>query len=334
MKELVGRLIASDPVASEELRIIQHFDQLVRGKMGVGSLLREAAMVSRSTLGYVNGPRRLQFSSTGLPVRYRNPDPGVPRVEVTTGAGVWLEVGAASAPGHRMVLDRVALAIEITEGRDPEENRLHTALEVLLSTDAAGDESEARWAAAARLHLDPEAKYRAVASAVGQEWPPRWPSALMATPWGPVRGAVLQPDTSWDAAGGIGVPTSPLALQHSWRSALFAWRLSGQGGRFSAESLGPLLTVLEAAESSGWIHPDRGVIEGVLARNWSIAELQAIADGASVRAIASAAGLHHSTVQLHLPRLSAALGFDVVSPIGRIRLQIGLLLRRIEPTAR
>jgi PucR C-terminal helix-turn-helix domain len=47
-----------------------------------------------------------------------------------------------------------------------------------------------------------------------------------------------------------------------------------------------------------------------------------------VRAVARAAGLHHSTVQARLADLPRHLGFDVTTGRGRARLHTALIVRR------
>ncbi|MEV0550666.1 helix-turn-helix domain-containing protein [Nocardia salmonicida] len=57
--------------------------------------------------------------------------------------------------------------------------------------------------------------------------------------------------------------------------------------------------------------------------------MQAIADGQSVRAVASTANLHHSAMQVRLRQLGEQLGFEPTEPLGRTRLQLGLFLHAL-----
>ena len=52
MQELVGRLTALDPEASETLKVVSYFDTLVAGAVGLDSLLRGAAVLSGAVAGY------------------------------------------------------------------------------------------------------------------------------------------------------------------------------------------------------------------------------------------------------------------------------------------
>lgn len=52
----------------------------------------------------------------------------------------------------------------------------------------------------------------------------------------------------------------------------------------------------------------------------------------SLRAAAAAIGIHHSTLQAQAAKCSTALGFDVRSPQGRLRLALALKLHRLAIT--
>ncbi|HEY4266962.1 MAG TPA: helix-turn-helix domain-containing protein, partial [Galbitalea sp.] len=56
---------------------------------------------------------------------------------------------------------------------------------------------------------------------------------------------------------------------------------------------------------------------------------EATASSDSLRAAATVAGVHHSTLQAHVIEWNAALGFDLRSPAGRVRLALALRLYRL-----
>ncbi|MGH3706382.1 MAG: hypothetical protein ACRDT9_17225, partial [Agromyces sp.] len=51
MQELVGRLTALDPEASDTLKVVSYFDTLVAGSVGIETLLRGAAVLTGTTAG-------------------------------------------------------------------------------------------------------------------------------------------------------------------------------------------------------------------------------------------------------------------------------------------
>nr|WP_276508375.1 helix-turn-helix domain-containing protein [Modestobacter muralis] len=61
---------------------------------------------------------------------------------------------------------------------------------------------------------------------------------------------------------------------------------------------------------------------------WVLATLDAVATSSSLRDAARTLHVHHSTLQDRLQHAEAALGWDVHSPAGRLRLQLALVLHR------
>ena len=57
--------------------------------------------------------------------------------------------------------------------------------------------------------------------------------------------------------------------------------------------------------------------------------LRALVDGASQRALAAEAGVHHSTMGARLQKLPEALGYDPSTSAGRTRLDVALMLHRL-----
>lgn len=119
MQELLGRLQSLDPQAGAELRIVAHFDALVAGRVGLVGLLRAAVTLSGCAAGFHDHHRVLRIDRSGgrhdhgvrdrgFPTR---PVPGLPA------AVVWLERTGPAQPADEMVLERLALAVEIVERR-------------------------------------------------------------------------------------------------------------------------------------------------------------------------------------------------------------------------
>ena len=61
--------------------------------------------------------------------------------------------------------------------------------------------------------------------------------------------------------------------------------------------------------------------------------LEAIVVTNSLRAAADEVGLHHSSVQSRTADYSQALGFDILTAAGRVRLSLVLTLFRLSTTA-
>lgn len=62
---------------------------------------------------------------------------------------------------------------------------------------------------------------------------------------------------------------------------------------------------------------------------WSIQLLRALASGVSQRSLASQAGVHHSTMGERLRKLPGILGYDPLTPSGRTRLDLALMMHRM-----
>ena len=143
---------------------------------------------------------------------------------------------------------------------------------------------------------------------------------------------LLATETDYPAQAGVGIAVAPEALPRSWASALIALRLSSEREPVvSADALGAVLVLAEA--SAPLEIPDvAAVAKLVRAHPGASALLEAIAATESLRAAGVDTGLHHSTVQAKAAQFSEALGFDLRSPQGRVRLAIALALYRLATT--
>ncbi|MFD7023809.1 hypothetical protein [Promicromonospora sukumoe] len=243
MQELVGRLTALDPEASETLKVVAYFDVLVGGGVGLQALLRGAALLSGTVAGAVvagrshragpDGARREAPADGGT-----DPHEGWPSRPVD-GGHVWIEREGRPHANDDMVVERLALAVELVRARHDGETV--GALGIVL--DASRDVAERR-TALARLRLDPAREYRVAAvpasrggaaarpagrpGAVGASGAPGAPSTVVATPYGLVRAVVLgRAGSEAEVSGpaGIGVARAGDQLPESFRTALLALRL-------------------------------------------------------------------------------------------------------------
>jgi DNA-binding PucR family transcriptional regulator len=123
----------------------------------------------------------------------------------------------------------------------------------------------------------------------------------------------------------------PESLHHSWATALLALRLtSPRHPRQLADELGSLIVFAEAADASAYETPDLTALKRLLdPQPKALALLESIAANTSLRAVADELGLHHSTVQSRAAEYSTALGFDVRTAAGRVRLSLVLTLWRL-----
>lgn len=318
MQELVGRLTALDPEASDTLKVVSYFDTLVAGGVGIETLLRGAAVLTGTIAGLaIEGRASTRISPDGERVE-SGPDAEAsvwPSRRTSDGSRIWIEREGAAHANDAMVLERLALAVAITSARRA--NTADAAVEVVVSASAAPAE---RAVAAARLRLDTRDRLRAVAFHPDAAALVPGPNAVVATSRGLARVVLVDRavDVPSGVAAGIGVDGPAERLPESWASALVALRLSTERQPVvDAAELGAVLLVAEAADRRGEPHPDATALAALDARSREV--LEAVADGGSMRAAASVLGMHHSSVQARADAITAQLGYDPRTPTGRTR---------------
>lgn len=101
----------------------------------------------------------------------------------------------------------------------------------------------------------------------------------------------------------------------------------------SAEELGALILLADIPKEhlGTSAHPDITALKLSSCDRppWLLETLHAIATTDSLRAAATALVVHHSTLQKRLAQVSRMLGSDVITPNGKLRLQVALLVRRL-----
>lgn len=155
----------------------------------------------------------------------------------------------------------------------------------------------------------------------------------MPTVSGPLHVALIRESDDRPAGtpAGVGIPTPVRDLPTSFRTAMVAVRLhDGRAAEaFHADDLGGLaVTLADLAQLSG--HEDRERITSVTAHSWGEATLDAITRTTTMREAARVLGIHPSTMAARVESLTAALGFDPMTGLGRTRLGIGFLLWRVQ----
>ncbi|MGX9899699.1 helix-turn-helix domain-containing protein [Arthrobacter sp. SA17] len=340
MQGLVWRLKALDPEASESLKVIAYFDALVDGHASAQVLLSGAAVLSGCPAGYVSEGNTVRVEASGTKTAVGAPAPGAPDGgwpghAFGDGGRVWIERSGPAFANDEMILERVAIALGISFDRTSPVAASRRAVETLLDGAAPLDR---RMDAAAMLHLDRRTSYRVVAVPVSMEL--AGPSAVIYTAVGPVRAAVLRSSTTETvdaqsprpgSTAGVGLAMTPESLHRSWATALLALRLSSQRHpRQLADDLGSLLVFAEAADTSSYETPDLHALKRLVkSQPKALTLLDSIAETTSLRAVAEEIGLHHSSVQTRAAEYSTALGFDIRTAAGRVRLSLVLTLWRL-----
>lgn len=335
MRELLGRLLDLDPTASDNLLVIEYFDRLVAARPSIEVLVKEAAILARATVGYDHGSRRYRRLPSGDAAAVASPPDDAMTVSVPGGGEAWLSPSSESTPTRDMVLERLALAIELAESR-PSDDQEPSSVHILLTDPQPDESSDLRTRALGRLRLEPDGMFRAVALPLSSTPPSATPHALMETSWGPVRAAIVRDGRRAGGPAGIGTLELGRDLHRSWKHAVIALRLAGADECLAADDFGPvLLDMLDAAQSSTSSHDSEMLaLERAMSHQWTAGELRAVAEGRSLRVIAGVRGLHHSTVHAKLAKLPEILGYDPQSGLGRHRLATALMTWQVRaPTA-
>ncbi|UFS59578.1 helix-turn-helix domain-containing protein [Subtercola endophyticus] len=351
MHQLVGRLTALDPEASESLKVIAYFDALVDGHANTEVLLRGAAVLSGCAAGFAAAGTQRRVDATGIrsPVDATASPPLWPRHPLGDGGYAWLErVGPAHA-NDEMILERLVIALSITFERSAPVVAARRAVETVV--DFAAPRAD-RLTAATQLKLDMTADY-CVSAMPALSSAPGGHQTVMVTRVGAVR-AVIRParhgTTNASVADpvaepvdgpvaepvavpfvervGVGFAVPPGELDRSWSSALLALRMTSEREPVvQADDLGAVLMLAEAADERDGDHPDVLALKRLIGSPGAARDLvEAMVATGSARAAARELGMHHSTVQARVADYSQALGFDVRTMSGQTRLELALRL--------
>lgn len=331
MQDLLGRLTALDPDASETLKVVTYFDALVARSVGVESLLRGAAVLSGATVGLRDGTHIVRVSAEGTRIDPADPDESWMRRESGQDAVAWIERDGAPHMNDDMILERLALALGIARAR--RSVGAESAVEIAISSYASADE---RAAALLRLRLA-DGDLRVVASPPDPAPRGGYPSTVVATRHGLTRATIVDaasdPVTAWPHEStprlGVGTSGSGDVLPDSWAAAVIAVRLTRDTEPvMRAVDLGAALIVAQAADS-GPPHPDALALRALDDRSLEL--LDAIAEERSVRAAAVRLGRHHSSVQERLTTLIDVIGYDPRTPRGHTRYALARMLSTLAP---
>jgi hypothetical protein len=331
MRDLLGRLTALDPEASETLKVISDFDELVERSAGAESMVRGAAVLSGTTAGYRDGARVIRVGTDGVRLKPADRKPSWPARSSGPDQVAWIERDGQNHANDAMVLERLCLALSITRVRRTIGIGTEGAVELAVSGYASTEE---RAGALSRLSWT-EPVNRVLATP--PETPPLvpGPSSVIATRYGLVRAtlvgasAVFVPEATADLRLGIGVETTADTLPEAWSSAVIALRLTtATSPVIDAADLGAALTVAETAKDRP-LHPDSDALSRLDPQNLEL--LDSVVNLGSVRAAAARLNRHHSTVQERLIGLVRLLGYDPRTPLGHTRYVLARMLLTLEP---
>ncbi|MEC3891093.1 hypothetical protein [Nocardiopsis sp. LDBS1602] len=324
MHQLVGRLNSLDPQASETLRIVSYFDVLIARNAGLDGLLRGAAVLSGTVAGAEIRGR----------VNRRDPDGHAPaeaadvRLRSSRRSDgdwtVWLERDGEPGPDDEMIVERLALGVELIEARRRPEHGLDAII------DAARPITE-RVSLLAERRIDPATPVRILAVPADAPEVEGAPSAIVPTRYGLLRavldlyGKVTPPEPV-----GLGIRVRADRAPESWEAAVVALRLTEASVPVvDAADLGAMLLLAQAYDPRN-PHEDVRALAGLDRRAAEI--LLALVEADSLRSAATTLGMHHSTVQARHEALTHALGYDPRGHVGKMRyIAAALLLRLTEP---
>ncbi|MEU3604689.1 hypothetical protein AB0E83_04425 [Streptomyces sp. NPDC035033] len=323
MHQLAGKLNQLDPQAGEALRIVSYFDVLVARGVGLDGLLRGAAVLSGTVAGAEVRGRTTRRDPDGHPVT----DAAGPRRRGSHRSradwAVWLEREGEPGPVDEMIVERLALGVELLEAR----RRPESGFDAVVDPDRPVAE---RVTLLAKRRIAPAARVRILATPADAAEAGEV-SAIVPTRYGLLRATL---DTSGGLAppgpAGYGTWVRADRAPESWEAAVVALRLTDAATPVvDATDLGAMLMLAQAYDPD---HPHEDVRALARLDRRSAGILLTLVEADSIRSAAAELGMHHSTVQARHEALTRALGYDPRTHLGRMRyIAAALLLRLAAP---
>lgn len=328
MQELLGRLRALDPTASQGLRVIACFDELMAGRVGTDGLLSAAAALAGRPVGLRRG-RQSPVVRVGPDGRRLAAAESPGGALVIDDLQLWIERTGEEGVNDALILERLALALRMRF----DESRVVPPRDLALLFDDTLDVAVRR-DAATRRGLPSGMRLRAIVAPLFAVWRthPSGPEDVVATDFGPVHAAVVPADAEAAASPlGIGVAVEREDLALSFRTAVVALRLadSAAEGIFRADDLGVLAETLADQPLRVRRDADEEAVARLAAHPWGIATLDALVRSTSVRDAARIVGVHHSTMTARIETITAELGFSPLDGWARTRTGVALLRWRL-----
>jgi hypothetical protein len=335
MEQLVARLSGLDAEAEFALKVITYFDKLNEGHVGLETLVRGAAVLSRHTAGLLDADQhvRLRVQPDGRAATLPGgPDSAWPTISIfENGEGVaWLET-CDRRPVDDLILERLALGVRAlfdrTHRRVVKDDV--AALEVLFDPTLP---EPVRLESARRLGWDATALVRAVAVLPDRPGPG---SAETLKVLEPANGDT--PPSRPPGRSGLGGDVPIIDAATSWRQARIALRFTAAG---TPDDPGPCHVVYSElgalALLADVIGPSKAPPADVVTLDraadsapWLLETLSHLVTHNSLRAASEAAHLHHSSLQMRVAHAEQLLGWSLTDPDGRLRVQMALVARRL-----
>lgn len=319
MQELVGRLTALDPEASESLKVVTYFDTLVTAGAGLDGVVRGAAALSGAVAGAERRGRVTRRGPDGARPPEAPDSPRSPQRECSVGS-VWLERTGEHHANDEMIVERLALAVDLIEARYDPVGALETTIDPTRSR-------EERTTALARLGIAPGSRIRIIATGPDAR-PGSAPSTAVPTRHGLLRATLGRAATEPPSTpAGLGTWVRADRAPESWDAAVIALLLTEPTTPVvDAGDLGTLLMLAQAHDPQAPHEDVRGLMR-LDTRSARI--LRTLVETDSIRSAAAELGMHHSTLQARHEALTRDLGYDPRTTTGRIRYAAAEFLRRL-----
>ncbi|MFI6339810.1 helix-turn-helix domain-containing protein [Streptomyces sp. NPDC050535] len=355
MRTLLLRLSELDADAENIVRVVTFFDGLIAGRAPLPAALCSTARLAECPVGVADTELGVCLRSDGDAVVTADavPDSASTR-ELSPGSLVWLERTGSQLPLDEILLERFAIAVAplLDPARGPLTGLGDTALLELALSESAGQAERAR--ALRLLGYEPATPLHTLALTGEPQAIKRLLTALResgahvrAACLGPVHAALSPalPAAVTDRlppglAIGAGPALSAAEAPASWRQARTALRFVRTGRSWPAvvhaDQLGALAALARLRAKDIAEVADLAVLDGIAAEPQGeelLSILIAFCATGSTRKAATEVHRHHSTVAARLAHAETRLGFPLTVPIGRIRLELALLLHHLRDTA-
>jgi hypothetical protein len=360
MHGLLSKLAGIDSSAERGLRVIEFFDQLTMHHADIEAVTRAAAVLAQATAGVVLDDlgEIYAITASGALLDHAGPGAGALVNEIVVDdqsvGRAWLDRPEAG-DGHEwdeLIISRMALALATVYARTRAEHvqQLGLADPALLHVLIRDSSTEAETARAARLLGFPPGETVRVIATSGpgnvDEPTARMRKALAAATGRRVVAAAMSANTAVLILAASGAPAvipgselavcvgSPVPVEQaarSWHAARRGLRFTSLPGRrwTTADELGCLVALADVDPAHVNALPDVQAISKVSAgrsgRN-DLELLDCLGRFDSIREIASALHMHHSSVAYRLSKMSDVLGYDPRTPEGQYRARTALLL--------